>query len=906
MKAYPLIWNNPLRYQKHIVMIGSFHVICAYLKMLGKKMNGTGLDDIFVEAGLITPGSLQGVISGKNYSRAMACHKTMLEALERLLLTEYVISKDRAKLLESQSQETIMTYLLELPSGATMEAAKEDDEMLSLVKDYNEFKESVRKGELGKTAQLWISYMDHVWLILNVTRAVKYNDYSLYCHTLFKMADIFFSFGGQNYARYLTFFAVFLANIEQTHPGARTLLEKGALSVARSFIPGNRCPVDKTIEETFMKHSKSHGGTGGCGAGLSGLVTDYKAYQRWVKTAHERAQFVEVMLSTADMLSEAREGRKHKDLRPAEVKKGEKQVNKTVDAVKSFMNPFDVPEETRLYCLSSGAAASSDIETDVLRAETAGEEAKKQFIRDRLEKKDHFFDPVKQMRLKTMGDRKKAVKLTTAKNKVIEYRQQGNIFLQLLMRSQEGGKVEIEDLMKYPLTPVPYSLATADGFFNKTDKSKGFHYLMKDVENSPMPSSETSLIIEDGNAVFHYLKEVPANFKQICHKILDMLPKKSDVVFSTDMYYPDSVKSVERRRRGCAEKLVLQGELTKRPGDWQTFLTNDENKLQLIRLILRVWSDDEVADKYKDRKLILVAEGHAYSFESDDQQQHTLVQELESLYSNQEETDSRVVLYCKYAHEQGYEHVRVRSPDTDIFFILLHHAKTMLCTIYFDTGTGNHKRLINITELVADYTQEYCTALTAVHVFSHCDSTSAFKGVGKIKPIKLLQKLPRFQRVLASLGEEWTVSDELVDELEAFTCTIYGKSRSHSIDEVRSTLIKERCHNKDGTINVKKKVELCSLPPCRKALIQHIRRANYQMAIWRRADTPIMEVPKPTDGHGWLMDGDSNMVPLWFDGDCVPEFLIDDDDLADSEESDNDYDDDDIAMNEMDDSDDED
>ena len=68
----------------------------------------------------------------------------------------------------------------------------------------------------------------------------------------------------------------------------------------------------------------------------------------------------------------------------------------------------------------------------------------------------------------------------------------------------------------------------------------------------------------------------------------------------------------------------------------------------------------------------------------------TSVQELESLYSNQEETDSRVVLYCKYAHEQGYEHVRVRSPDTDIFLIMLHHAKTLPCTIYFDTETGNN------------------------------------------------------------------------------------------------------------------------------------------------------------------------------------------------------------------------
>ena len=109
------------------------------------------------------------------------------------------------------------------------------------------------------------------------------------------------------------------------------------------------------------------------------------------------------------------------------------------------------------------------------------------------------------------------------------------------------------------------------------------------------------------------------------------------------------------------------------------------------------------------------------------------------------------MLYCKYAHGQGYEHVRVCCQDTDIFFIMLHHAKTMSCTIYFDTGTGNNKQLINITEVVADYTytQEYCIALTDVHVFIHC----AFKGIGEIKPIKLLQKLPRYQHVFASRGE---------------------------------------------------------------------------------------------------------------------------------------------------------
>ena len=48
------------------------------------------------------------------------------------------------------------------------------------------------------------------------------------------IADLFFSFGGINYARYLTWFNVFLTNIDDTHPGARQLLEKGAISVVRS------------------------------------------------------------------------------------------------------------------------------------------------------------------------------------------------------------------------------------------------------------------------------------------------------------------------------------------------------------------------------------------------------------------------------------------------------------------------------------------------------------------------------------------------------------------------------------------------------------------------------------------------------------------------------------------------
>ena len=147
------------------------------------------------------------------------------------------------------------------------------------------------------------------------------------------MADIFFCFDGQNYARYLTYFSVFVANLDETHPGASELLKRGAISVARSFIPRNICALDKTVEETFMKHAKSRSGAGGSGTGISGIAGNYDAYQRWVRTIHERSKYVEVTLNMADMLTDSESSNWHRQLRPPETQKSDRQDCETQEAI---------------------------------------------------------------------------------------------------------------------------------------------------------------------------------------------------------------------------------------------------------------------------------------------------------------------------------------------------------------------------------------------------------------------------------------------------------------------------------------------------------------------------------------------------------------------------------------------
>ena len=87
-----------------------------------------------------------------------------------------------------------------------------------------------------------------------------------------------------------------------------------------------------------------------------------------------------------------------------------------------------------------------------------------------------------------------------------------------------------------------------------------------------------------------------------------------------------------------------------------------------------------------------------------------------------------------------------------------------------------------------------------------------------------MEKRPRTVASMAALWNTWTVADEVVGELDIFTCVIYGNARTDSVDKLRFPKIKEVC---DASPNASKNVDLSVLPHCKKCHLQHIRRVNY-------------------------------------------------------------------------------
>ncbi|KAI3389261.1 hypothetical protein SNEBB_009934, partial [Seison nebaliae] len=124
-------------------------------------------------------------------------------------------------------------------------------------------------------------------------------------------------------------------------------------------------------------------------AGVSGILTNYNAYQRWVRSAHARSLYVDATLDMARMV-DSQQDTKHRDVRPAEVRRGEKLVNAIKDAINSFLNPFTVETKDQLLIISSGSAASETVTKDVLKAETIGEQARDAFIEERLKPGERF------------------------------------------------------------------------------------------------------------------------------------------------------------------------------------------------------------------------------------------------------------------------------------------------------------------------------------------------------------------------------------------------------------------------------------------------------------------------------------------------------------------------------------
>ena len=193
-----------------------------------------------------------------------------------------------------------------------------------------------------------------------------------------------------------------------------------------------------------------------------------------------------------------------------------------------------------------------------------------------------------------------------------------------------------------PLGPLPWSLAApADGSLKKTAKSSLAKELQKDspaVENLP---SQLACII-DGMAMVQRRKGGQKTFREVADMLLAMVLREGassariDAVF--DVYRKISVKNAEREKRGAAKGNEYRSiRPDHRVQQWRRFLSNPENKQQLVHSIVNEWRKERCSVKLAGKRLYATAGEECYEISSDGS---VLCAELRS---TQEEADTRLL-----------------------------------------------------------------------------------------------------------------------------------------------------------------------------------------------------------------------------------------------------------------------
>ena len=132
-----------------------------------------------------------------------------------------------------------------------------------------------------------------------------------------------------------------------------------------------------------------------------------------------------------------------------------------------------------------------------------------------------------------------------------------------------------------------------------------------------------------------------------------------------------------------------------------------------------------------------------------------------------------------------------------------------------------------------------------------------------------------FHSAFRQLGVEWNIQPHTLEQLEQFTCLMYGQSRESSVDVVRTKLLRKMV-GEDQKLASRSKVDLARLSPCRSVLKPHIQRVNHLAALYKRANGSILEKPNPyDDGQGWVNTHEGVLEPVWSCGPIMPTSLVD-------------------------------
>ena len=376
------------------------------------------------------------------------------------------------------------------------------------------------------------------------------------------------------------------------------------------------------------------------------------------------------------------------ELKPSRIQKDNSDLSQIISELENTLNPFSVHDDA-LYCLNTGKAVCNDVKYDLLLSKDKGSEWHQQFVKECKEDPGRFEKAVKRRKVKNFTYDAVKAKITPKDKKVKEVKCTRDLFGRLLYLAVSQ-KLDLGLVLSYPLNEVPLALFSITGDMNKTSKSALMEKLEEMGKTNELPNEADAYIIDA--MFFIRTLDLPSTFGGVAMTILQQACSNGEVVHLVCDTYPEgpTLKDSEHDLRGHSEITYrITGPSQKRPVDLNSALRSSQFKKELIAFLKDEWTSQEYAPILQGHQLYFAIDQECYQYTADDGKMYK--RQIHELNSGHDEADTRMIFHASFVAGMCHDNtpvVVIRSIDTDVFVLMLHHARFLDAQLGMDTGVN--------------------------------------------------------------------------------------------------------------------------------------------------------------------------------------------------------------------------
>ena len=288
--------------------------------------------------------------------------------------------------------------------------------------------------------------------------------------------------------------------------------------------------------------------------------------------------------------------------------------------------------------------------------------------------------------------------------------------------------LNVKKALRYFLSPVSLSIATADGSKKGTKKSDLLPITKDKMTNENITTNlynnKVSAYTLDFMAFLRTLTDIPSTYQDLAWCVIKEIPSGyNQVDIAADTYRPGSIKMQKRDGQGRSNWIILNSVKSRNPCDFKESLSNGENKSKLIALIFEyfVIKKAKILKNLHATKLVLLEEGKTTVITLG----RTFISEV--LSSDQEKADTQVILNYHDAlkeNSNGSIIVRSASDKTDILVLAVVYLYNEKQRAYIDSGRRTSRKVYWMKDIVLP--EDEVNSLMPLHVLTGNEYFSSF------------------------------------------------------------------------------------------------------------------------------------------------------------------------------------